>query len=203
MLYIILTIFFILWPMSLQLVRYHQGLLSTIFPGNPLPDLGHYYTKKLYRKIKKNVLLDQWLQWVPYSLIGLVFLYQIVFYNNSVNIFHFLLYLACIQSFRMLCFNVTILPDISGTSHLKSFWQSFFTGGCNDLIFSGHTAYVYGTFWYLYKMHEISLLVYLYGSLFTLGYGLTLVILKKHYTIDILCAFSACHLMFDLCNTIS
>ena len=101
-------------------------------------------------------------------LVGIIFN---IFFGIS-----FIFIVKCILSFS------TILPDSSGKCQVK-----LLTGGCNDLLCSGHFSIVFLIYLLVEKYKLVNknmncalLVVMLYGSI--------PIITKKHYTIDILVA---------------
>lgn len=183
----LILVYFGIWTGGLWNVRYHvrRYLPKTICP---LPDLIHIYCKGSLRLSDRfKTILDI----IPYIMIFITLI-------TVLNPIEFLWYIGFIQIWRTICFNVTILPDVSQKAHLKSIASMFFTGGISDLIFSGHMAYLYGSCLFLYKERIISQFLFLTSVIFNSIYGFIIVYAKSHYTIDILVAVAFCHFVYDI-----
>jgi len=94
-------------------------------------------------------------------------------------------YICGIKLLRCLFFLSTTIPACNRESYRKTRLEKNFTGGCNDLIFSGHVSHFYASLLYLQHYHYFPIPPFL-PSIFL---GFIIVILKHHYTIDILVVF--------------
>ena len=144
--------------------------------------------KKLYDplqtiKINKNVeiILHKLHEFIP-ILFMLGYIYLCI-YNNHINaLSYFLIGISFIFIVKCILSFSTILPDSSGKCQVK-----LLSGGCNDLLCSGHFSIVFLIYLLVEKYKLVNknmncalLVVMLYGSI--------PIITKKHYTIDILVA---------------
>lgn len=135
-------------------------------------------------KINKNVeeLLYTLNELVPILfIIGYIYL---CIYKNHINaISYFLIGLSIVFIIKCVLSFSTIIPDSSGKCQIK-----LLSGGCNDLLCSGHFSIVFLIYLLMikYKLvnknmnNSLLLLVILYGTI--------PIITKKHYTVDILVA---------------
>tara|TARA_B100001564_G_scaffold359879_1_gene383577 strand:- start:6606 stop:7328 length:723 start_codon:yes stop_codon:yes gene_type:complete len=114
-------------------------------------------------------------------MIGYIYL---CIYNNHINaISYFLIGISIVFIIKGVLSFSTILPDSSGKCQIK-----LLSGGCNDLLCSGHFSIVFLIYLLMikYKLvnknmnNSLLLLVILYGTI--------PIVTKKHYTVDVLVA---------------
>ena len=115
------------------------------------------------------------------------------------------LFLNCIVLvLRSLTTTVTLLPNIYVYDYCKETPTSFFDvvekqiehGTCADYIFSGHTAVVFLLFMFTRK-HKFSYIFEIISGCLVAGMALTLLLLRWHYTVDIVLAIIIVYLIFE------
>lgn len=188
--YLVLAlVYFFIWPYSLIAVKQNALRGLGMLQHQRLPDLGHgLIPESRSREILSNLLAYG-------SILGFA---SYGWYFELSWFWKYLCYIALLQVFRCLCFNVTILPDCSQVAHEKSWFSKYFTGGEHDLIFSGHLSYLYAPLWFGYKFHVISAGWY-FASLGVVAIEFCLILASRtHYTIDLLMAIASSHFILDL-----
>lgn len=96
-----------------------------------------------------------------------------------------------IRGFRLITMSVTILPQPNKNCKPPSERNTldrWLSGGCNDAIFSGHMSMMLITLLYISKGVK-SLFVKAMMVLFAIGYSLLIIMLRNHYTVDVILAW--------------
>jgi hypothetical protein len=101
--------------------------------------------------------------------------------HPSLNLSEMIQNIAIILFFRTVMTSVTILP-----SPICTIRKSYAIGGCNDCIFSGHTALTLVFAYYIAKCYPRKTKSLLMYSLLT---SLLIIITRSHYTIDVIVAW--------------
>lgn len=147
--------------------------------------------------------------WVPDVVIALYAIMFVVLCSDKVG--DFLTILSVLLVVRAVSYCVTLLPACDkgrDTTFIRgSVWEvvkyyvahPFKLGGTNDLLFSGHCSFLtlLGLFLGAY-VDDVGYLFLCKVVLWTgvVGVSLLIVLLKRHYTIDILYAFIVTHYCF-------
>lgn len=92
---------------------------------------------------------------------------------------------------RSALFSCTLVPDASGTCHIRA---AFWSGGCSDLIFSGHA--MLGTLVLLTMLNRAwfanaalnAAASAMFGALW-IATSLLAIVSRNHYTVDVVCAW--------------
>ena len=127
---------------------------------------------------------------VIFMIVSFSYLYITV---NQTIVYKTLIFLAIVFSVKEIFSYVTVLPDASKCCDQKHETNKFF-GSCNGLIFSGHTASVLAVVYVLSEYVSRSVSVSLYIA--TIIYGILIVLVRNHYSIDILVAFVVVDVLF-------
>lgn len=158
-----------------------------IFANNNVQITGHNYydnrqkSKKIEPKIYDIVhkfLPDLYIYEDLHNIITLIFIIPLFF---NIKIFkEFLGYIIVIFCIRSITTNITILPK-----YKKCKEQSMF-GGCYDKIFSGHFTVVFlaTLLYFKYKWINLNILI-----LINFINSLSILLVRGHYTIDLIIAF--------------
>lgn len=96
-----------------------------------------------------------------------------------------------IRGFRLITMSVTILPQPNKNCKPPSERNTldrWLSGGCNDAIFSGHMSMMLILLLYISKGVK-SLFIKSIMGLFALGYSLLIIMLRNHYTVDVILAW--------------
>lgn len=144
----------------------------------PLPDLLHNILPDLSNS--NYFMIDD-------ILIALVTIYFLYIRYPDFEIFKDWLILYCsIMFLRLITMSVTNLPKPSKkcSTDDKSLFLRILSGGCNDLIFSGHTVCM--LLLLLFISESFSVIGKLVITLFALGFSLLVISLRNHYTVDVL-----------------
>ena len=135
-------------------------------------------------KINKNIenILHKLNELLPILfMIGYIYL---CIYNNHINaISYFLIGISIIFIIKSILSFSTILPDSSGKCEIK-----LLSGGCNDLLCSGHFSIVFLIYLLMIKYKLVNKNMNNLLLLVVILYGTIPIITKKHYTIDVLVA---------------
>lgn len=154
--------------------------------AEPLSDIIHDFLPDLSKNERINKFLDYFLI-VP-ALLILV---------KSPKLFvQFLFIYMVVMVIRAITINSTIMPSSDKQCKEKIDDQLKILGGCNDKIFSGHTAFVFlaALFVLKFKLIKVNPGVLIVLSVF---YGVLLCMTKKHYTVDVILALVICFLLFE------
>lgn len=103
-------------------------------------------------------------------------------------------YILVILLIRGICINVTILPRHESCDDSQFHIKDMFMGHCYDKIFSGHFASFALLCLILYQRGYVPAL-WMYGACFV--YGLLIIALRYHYTIDVIVAGFVAVLVFQ------
>lgn len=101
----------------------------------------------------------------------------------------FILYLVIIV-IRMITIQLTVLPKT--TCGIKTSFD--LSGYCYDKIFSGHTAFICLITLFLFNLKKISIIPLV---IINVLYGLLIIAVRSHYTIDVFIAFIVTLLIFQ------
>lgn len=96
-----------------------------------------------------------------------------------------------IRLFRLITMSITILPQPNKNCkppEERNTLDRWFMGGCNDSIFSGHMSMMLITLLYISKGVK-SLFIKAMMVLFAIGYSLLIIMLRNHYTVDVILAW--------------
>ena len=96
-----------------------------------------------------------------------------------------------IRGFRLITMSVTVLPQPNNNCKPPSERNTidrWLSGGCNDSIFSGHTALVLILLLYINKGVKSSFMKAMM-VLFAIGYSILIIMLRNHYTVDVVLAW--------------
>lgn len=96
-----------------------------------------------------------------------------------------------IRGFRLITMSVTVLPQPNNNCKPPSernMIDRWLSGGCNDSIFSGHTALMIILLLYINKGVKSSFMKCMM-MLFAVGYSLLIIMLRNHYTVDVVLAW--------------
>ena len=135
-----------------------------------IPDISHFY------KIEDFIL--------GITVIVFFWLYKFKYVKDFAILF------IIIRTLRLITMSVTILPKpvAQHNNKYKNTIMRFFFGGANDLIFSGHTAFMLLLLLFISKsvhgnMGKLLLVVY------ALIYSFIIILLRNHYTVDVILAW--------------
>lgn len=170
----------IIWPLSSLLAeKVHQRYAVT---NVRLPDLVQIVTPGLNNLIK------------PFSRIKDLASFSSSFYGAFMfNIYRpdlfddFVNFMCGIITVRCIFFLVTILPTSAAGGYSKSRLERIVVGGCHDLVFSGHVAHYYSAM--LFLQHHGFVAPGLFPFWGAVLVGIVSIILRDHYTVDVLVAF--------------
>ena len=95
-----------------------------------------------------------------------------------------------IRGFRLITMSVTVLLKNNNCKppSERNMIDRWLSGGCNDSIFSGHTALMIILLLYINKGVKSSFMK-LMMILFAVGYSLLIIMLRNHYTVDVVLAW--------------
>ena len=172
---ILLWIFCITWHQwaSAKVKQWGQAyfLTKNTPSSQPLQDLGH-------------MLLPNTQQWrivAELTVFGPLIwaLCTIMVQRNWAILARFLRSHACAMALRALCFSVTLLPDASQMCD-----KSIYSGGCHDLLFSGHiiaATLAAGTLFTIgpVRWRWLSIVSLVFASILTISS-------RNHYTVDVI-----------------
>jgi hypothetical protein len=151
-------------------------------------------TPKVYDIMHKHLPYWKNIDWLP-NLVMIISLIPLFYTNNKDMYFDFIALYLIINIIRDIVINITILPK-DKECDLKQYSELYKTifGACYDKIFSGHTAFVF-LLTLLYNSYSVitntSVLV-----LWNIINALSILIVRSHYTIDILVSFLICYTVF-------
>jgi len=129
------------------------------------------------------------------NLIILITLIPLFYTNNKNMYFDFVALLLIVNILRDIIINITILPKDKNCDPQKySFMYSTVFGACYDKIFSGHFAFVF-LLTLLYNSYSVITNVPLL-VLWNIFNALAILIIRSHYTIDIVVSFLVCYTVF-------
>jgi hypothetical protein len=98
---------------------------------------------------------------------------------------------ALILLLRSLCFTMTILPDASSDSLLRTQHVWWLAGGVHDLMFSGHASML----WLVRDVYVDSGLITTFSryllTVYNVLVSLGIVVARNHYSVDVFVAFIA------------
>ena len=93
--------------------------------------------------------------------------------------------------FRLITKSITILPQACKNCkppEERNIIDRCITGGCNDTIFSGHTTIMLISLLYIGKdINNMYIKIVL--LLFAIGYSMLIIMLRNHYSVDIVLAW--------------
>jgi hypothetical protein len=163
--------------------------------AKPLQDSMHSIIPKISEEIGK---IKELTTFVPF----LIFLFYILREKNYRVLFDFVKLFAMILFIRSLSFYLTMLPDASERCDPEA---TGINGGCNDLLFSGHTSFQILSLLYLYYYSETwnkypNTIKIPFLSLIPINAYLILAT-RDHYSIDILYALIVSYSMFYFNHT--
>ena len=167
----------IIWPLT-QLFT-EKFAHNHFFTDIKLPDIGHELTKPLQPYISPLKPLKETMVYIP-------IIYSVYIFSGHL-LDKFLSFICTIFIIRCLFYSVTLLPQPSHKSRIKSRWKRILYGGLHDIIFSGHVANYYGTL--LFLQHHYIIPTTLFPFLSSLFIGLVAITYQDHYTIDILVSY--------------
>ena len=171
LLFFIFTIFF---HMASQAYAYSRGKHIN---SMELPD---FFQDRLNLTYQNHTVLIN--DTIPIGL-TLYLLYKLIYYKKWIEYYRYIFMLSIMYFMRAILFSATVLPDSSKRCNPDNL-----LGGCNDLIFSGHTGLTVITLMFLYyNFYKSNTFIAI--SILTI-FILSFVILVKraHYTVDILLA---------------
>jgi len=151
-----------------------------------LPNLSE---SKRWSKQSNNGLLKGILSLDDFLALAIIIVFFMVHklkYVKDIAILYIL-----IRGFRLITMSVTILPQPNGKCKPPSERSSidrWLSGGCNDAIFSGHMSMVLILLLYISKGVK-SIFIKSMMILFALGYSLLIIMLRNHYTVDVILAW--------------
>lgn len=137
-------------------------------------DIGHKYLPDMSDSVLLSALLNGMV------ILGPIFVDLVLGYKITDE---FIYYFIIIMFIRMIMMNVTILPKNKKCNGEFSFMSSL-NGHCYDKIFSGHFASTFLLVLILYN-NKIATNSLILGGL-TISNALLILLLRSHYTIDIL-----------------
>ena len=108
------------------------------------------------------------------------YLIPIFFHTHTLKTF--LYYISIIFTLRLITISMTVLPK----SNEKCNSEASIFGGCHDKIFSGHTScFFLATLIYIDEGYITPII----GCILSLIYGITMIAVRGHYTIDVFLAY--------------
>jgi cytochrome b subunit of formate dehydrogenase len=149
---------------------------------------------KVYDIMHKNLPENEDLNWMT-NVIVIISLIPLIKENNNQLYFDFIILLILINFIRDITINLTILPK-NKTCNLNKYndLQTNLVGACYDKIFSGHFAFVFLLSLIYYSNSIITNIPLLIG--WNLFNALIILIVRSHYTIDIVVSFFVCSFVF-------
>lgn len=157
------------------------------FNKTPLPDIIHDNTCSTWKY--KYVYVE-----ILFYILLLMALFRLWYSNQLMTVFEIGLLWEIFHIFKLMCTMVTVLPDPSGICHTKGT-----IGGCNDLLPSGHSSMLLimlFVIWnYLDIYWKISFL------LLFLIYVIMNIVVRNHYTIDIIMGSVISYAMYKFFHT--
>lgn len=149
---------------------------------------------KVYDIMHKYLPENENLNWIT-NVIIIISLIPLIKENSKQIYFDFAILLFFINFIRDITINLTILPK-NKTCDLNKYYtlESNLVGACYDKIFSGHFAFVF-----------LLTLIYYFNSIITnipllIGWNLfnalIILIVRSHYTIDIVVSLFVCSFIF-------
>ena len=141
-----------------------------------LNDKVHIYTHDIYEKLDSNKLLKI-LDRIMYLVILIAFGVYLNKDKNNILLTKFLPILLFLFYFRIICIWATELP-----SSMRYNDRSHFNPVTIDHMFSSHTMFMTAFIIYINIFYPI----YLPSILFILIYSFSFVLIREHYTIDVL-----------------
>lgn len=163
-------------------------------PDNEIYDFCHNWLPDLRDNKPINRIYD------AYTAIPIIILVYLIFASSDwVILEKYLILLFIVNVFRIFFYSVTVLPDANGKcNEIRSTGYKFidhtFFGACRDLIFSGHVANSYLAWKFLFSYYGFSKST---GLLHQMGLVTTMLCLRRHYSIDIITAYTVTYLIFD------
>ena len=133
-------------------------------------DIGFKYIPDLSSYKKLKILVDI----LPFIL-PLFFNYNVILTFFELNIY--------INIIRYIFTSLTILPKINNCDDSRYTFENIVFGHCYDKIFSGHFASIMILILIAHNMKELNN-IYL-SSIFLIIYGIMIISVRYHYTIDI------------------
>jgi uncharacterized membrane protein len=130
------------------------------------------------------------------NVILIITLIPLIKENNKQLYFDFVILLLLINFIRDITINLTILPK-NKTCNLDKYndLESNLLGACYDKIFSGHFAFVFLLSLIYYSNSIITNIPLLIG--WNLFNALIILIVRSHYTIDIVVSLFVCSFVFS------
>lgn len=166
--------------------QYFTEKLSLRYKQNPLLDLAHEICKDSYFQIGFNYN----------DIIAGILILTIFVFGEYQHIESYVLHLSILMILRSISFTLTILPDPSSQSHKKTLLAKILTGGCSDLLFSGHISYSFLSLLYChhYNLMPNILQIFLYIILIILS--ILIIIQRKHYSVDVYYGYLITYLLY-------
>lgn len=154
---------------------------------------------KIIPKIDFLFLDDIVLVIIP--LIFLIFIYFCT--KNNINFLDFVVIFLIIRFLRLLCLLCTIYPppskdcyEISDKKNKILPYYSYIFGGCNETIFSGHTACLVLIMLFIYPV--LNAIGKIFIILYAIFGSIILISLRAHYTIDVLLGWIITYLVYTV-----
>ena len=144
-----------------------------------LNDKVHIYTQDIYEKLDCNKLLKI-LDGIMYLILIIALIIYLTKDTNKILLNKFLPILLFLFYFRILCIWSTELP-----SSMRHNVRSNFNPVTIDHMFSSHTMFMTAFIIYINIFYPI----YLPSILFVLVYSFSFILIREHYTIDVLIGF--------------
>lgn len=124
------------------------------------------------------------IQWLEYFAHFIVLVLPFLFGSNVRN--EYFSYIPIIFFIRCFFLFITILPKEKHCDDSELTISNFVFGHCYDKIFSGHFSMITLIMLILLKFKQINILTFGFA---TISYGLLILMLRFHYTIDLVVAF--------------
>jgi hypothetical protein len=149
---------------------------------------------KVYDIMHKHLPYWKHNDWLN-NLILLITLIPLFYTNNTDMYFDIVALLLIVNILRDIAINITILPKEKecNLNDRSGVYKSVF-GACYDKIFSGHTAFVF-LLTLLYNSYSVITNVPLL-VLWNIFNAISILIIRSHYTIDVLVSFLVCYTVF-------
>ena len=151
-----------------------------------LPDLSNskILNKHLRTGLSKNILSID-------DILAIIMIFMLFYIHKTKYIKDIAILYIITGSFRLITKNITILPQACKyckSPEKRTMIDRCITGGCNDSIFSGHTTLMLFILLYIGKGIK-NIYVKFMLLLFAIGYSLLIIMLRNHYSVDIVLAW--------------
>lgn len=182
--FLLMSTYCVVWPMSLKYVR-------DIFPAE-------IYQRSLQDRL--HILIDRYIPNIAiYKPISDYFsLTCVILGSLYISDYRFIQFLCLCFAMRCLFFSVTILPTPSRKNYKSRWIDAIFTGGCNDLMVSGHILHMYTPLYWLYQQNMIYTWFAVTWLCAIVACGTIIIGSRSHYTIDVITVFPVVNFVYSL-----